>query len=405
MDFVNKGLSPAISRSSKPNSHMGARLKAHKHGKLASFRMAELKNPDGQVGRVTWSSSRQRSKYRKHLVDRTSDNFKQGAHERDWARKYASADEPRSSYKESGVGKSMYQSRFGGASAVAKNLEDVEKGARLDKFSETRAGKRWLKHDAYVASKRPKYDDSLIMNLERHYVPTKQAKRDAVLVGTSAGVVGAGVAVRKNMDIEAMNRITRRQYRLGQKAGLLIGIPAGIGVNVASNKVNSKKIKKAEQTYDEQGNPVSQRQPLMSGNAKLGTAGAGVGLYGAKRMAFANTIPGALKSQADAAQSRVDFQERLANSQIKRVQDASKIRNPVKRNKQVRFHQYYSDKAQGHLADAQAKKITADNALKAAPAKRAAHLKSGGALVATGAALGGLAAYNNAQERKNLKGK
>jgi hypothetical protein len=301
----------------------------------------------------------------------------------------------------------MYQSRFGGSSAVAKNLEDVEKGVRLDKFSETRAGKRWLRHDAYVAGKRPKYDDSLIMNLERHYVPTKEAKRDAAIAATVAGggAIGTGVAVRKNERTPRANDLSR-VYRLGRRHGLIFGIPSG--AFIATHKVTNKdarNVKKAEQTYDEQGNPVSQRQPLMSGNAKLGTAGAGVGLYGAKRMAFANTIPGALKSQADVAQSRVDFQERLANSQIKRVQDASKIRNPVKRNKQVRFHQYYSDKAQGHLADAQAKKITADNALKAAPAKRAAHLKSGGALVATGAALGGLAAYNNAQERKNLKGK
>jgi len=74
------------------------------------------------------------------------------------------------------------------------------------------------------------------------------------------------------------------------------------------------------------------------------------------------------------------------------------------RRRQVNMHTYYADKSAQHLADAKGKKIMADNALAAAPAKKLAHLKSGGALVATGAALGGLAAYNNAKERKT-KGK
>ena len=123
-------------------------------------------------------------------------------------------------------------------------------------------------------------------------------------------------------------------------------------------------------------------------------------MAGVQRVASAGALPSRLQGQADAAAHRVAFQERLANEQLGRVQAANQLRGRSTRRKQTRMHQYYSDKAQANLGEARAKQIVADNALKAAPRKKAAHIKSGAGLIATGGSLGGLAIYNNAQDRK-----
>ena len=371
----------------------------------------------------------------------------------------------------------MNQSRFGGSGAVGRNLEDVEKGVRLDKFAETKAGKRYLKYDSHSLPKRPKRDAKGTPYLEAKYKATKEAKRDAAIAAVAGGgAAGAGVAVRKEeswknishyQDKGAQGRSTRRNgktvaglgaagvttaYGLNISQGdapfsvamdhynrtarggklkaigriarvnpvaalaggsvALTGVGAGMyAAGSAKNRHSQAKIaelrrkrgsvKKAEPMYDAQGNPVPDRKPLMSGNAKLGAAGTAIGLAGGQRMISAATLPNRLQGQSDAIASKVKFNERLANDQIQRVQNASQIRNPLTRRKQVRMHQYYSDKAQSTLADSRAKQITADNALKAAPAKKLAHLKSGAGLVATGGVMGGLAVYNNAKDRKN----
>jgi hypothetical protein len=260
------------------------------------------------------------------------------------------------------------QSRFGGASAVGKSF--VEKADKVH------------------------YADKLI-----------------------AEVANLAGQINQKAPELAYRKGVRTGMRHNAKVLIPIGAAGGSAVTAAGMTAHNNRkqkpmpvvvVKADEVAYDQMGQPVQQkkRNPLseMSGNAKLGAAGAGIGLVGAKRMAFAGTLPSQLKSQSEGAAQKVAFQERLANDQLKRVQSATQIKNPFTRRKQVNLNQYYSDKAQGSLANARANQIQADNALKAAPAKRAAHLKSGGALVATGAAMGGLAAYNNAKERK-LKGR
>lgn len=247
----------------------------------------------------------------------------------------------------------MNQSRFGGASAVAKSYEEIEKGVRLERFAGTKAGKRWLQYEEHALPKFPKRDKSGIPYLEARYSATKKAKKDALI----AGVPLTGLAVYG-------------------------------GVN------------KAELAYDAQGNPVPQRKPLMSGNAKLAAAGTAIGGAGIHRVAFANTLPGKLQGQANAAADRTKFQQRMLDEQVQRVQDAHQIKNPITRRKQVRLHTYYANNAEKHLSQAQGKEIIANHALASAPAKRLAHIKSGTGLIATGGIMGGLAAYNNAKERK-----
>jgi len=223
---------------------------------------------------------------------------------------------------------------------------------------------------------------------------------------------------------ESVNRkVTEEAYKKGVRAGLRhnvkVLVPAGAAggsavtaaamhahYNKKRNPIPVQVVKADEFNYEMPAQQApKKRNPLsnMSGNAKLATAGTGIGLLGAQRMINAGTLPNRLQGQADAAASRVAFQQQLANDQIARVQNASKIKNPITRRSQTRMHQYYSDNAQRHLSEARAKQITADNALKAAPAKKLAHLKSGGALLATGAAMGGLAAYNNSKERTAQK--
>jgi hypothetical protein len=353
----------------------------------------------------------------------------------------------------------MNQSRFGGTGAVGYNIEDVEKGLMLDKFAGTKAGKRYLKYDAHVLPKRPKRDKEGIPYVEAKYKATKEAKRDAVIGAVLAGGTGTGVALSKSYDDKpkpvwekpnpsresdplskkrkasakakakaagrpypnlidnmaaarssSVNKSksrkvlnspeTRKAWLGGRKTGFLGGLPVGAGAALGAVQANEK-IKKAETMYDAMGNPVNVPQPLMSGNAKLGAAGTAIGLVGVQRVASAGTLQSRLQGQSDAMASRVKFQERLADEQIKRVQAASQIPNRFTRNKQVRMSQYYSDKAQGSLANARAKQTIADNALRAAPAKKRAHLKTGAGLIATGGSLGGLAVYNNAQDRKN----
>jgi hypothetical protein len=305
-------------------------------------------------------------------------------------------------------------------------MEDIEKGVRLDKFAETKAGKRYLKYDAHVLPKRPKRDEKGIPYLKAKYKATKEAKRDAVIGAVLAGGAGTGVALNKSYDEKpkpvwekpnpnkesdplskkrkasakarakaagrpypnlidnmAAARVhksekrkviispeTRKAWLVGRKKGFLIGIPAGAGATLGAIEAN-KKIEKAEQTYDAYGNLVTPRQPLMSGNAKLGAVGGAVGLAGVQRVASAGTLPSRLQGQADAAAHKVAFQERLANEQLGRVQAANQLRGRSNRRKQTRMHQYYSDKAQANLASARAKQIVADNALKTAPRKKA----------------------------------
>jgi len=175
---------------------------------------------------------------------------------------------------------------------------------------------------------------------------------------------------------------------------------SGVGKSMNQSRFGgASAVGKAEQ-YDQMGNPVPEKKPLMSGNAKLGTAGGAIGIAGIHRMTSARTLPSRLQGQADAAAHRVQFEENLTNHMNQRVQSA--VASGKKRD--VRYRQFHADKQLSQLANAKSKQVMADNALAAAPAKKLAHTRSGAGLVATGAAIGGLAAYNNAKERK-LKGK
>lgn len=262
----------------------------------------------------------------------------------------------------------MNQSRFGGASAVGK--------AYVEKTDKTHFADKLLTNVERLTQEIKSHNASAYRKGIRH-----GARHNAKIL-VPAGAVGGSAVTATGMTIH------QRRKR---------------------EPINVHVVKDDTPMYDQMGQPVERkksRNPLanMSGNAKLGTAGGAIGLAGVQRMAMAGTLPGKLKAQADAANARVKFQEDFAHSQNQRVQDATKIRNPLTRRRQVNMHTYYADKAADHLASAEGKKIMADNALKAAPAKRAAHLKSGAGLVATGATLGGLAAYNNAKERK-MRGK
>jgi len=301
---------------------------------------------------------------------------------------------------------SMNQSRFGGASAVGKSFELVEKEESWKNISHYQ--------DKGAQGRSTRRNGKTVAGLGAAGVTT------AYGLNISQGDAPFSVAMdhynrtARVGKLKAIGRIARVNPVAALAGGsvALTGVGAGMyAAGSAKNRHSQAKIaelrrkrgsvKKAEPMYDAQGNPVPNRKPLMSGNAKLGAAGTAIGLAGGQRMISATTLPNRLQGQSDAIASKVKFNERLANDQIQRVQNASQIRNPLTRRKQVRMHQYYSDKAQSTLADSRAKQITADNALKAAPAKKLAHLKSGAGLVATGGVMGGLAVYNNAKDRKN----
>jgi hypothetical protein len=363
MGSVDKGLPSALRNPNRGLSSPGYtrnRLSANWWGNRASKEIAIKKIPVIQESGVDMR--------RKIASIKSSKNM--GKDHKYDARKDLWRTPVQSSYKKSGVGKSMEysvdmnQSRFGGASAVGKSF--VEKADKAH------------------------YADKLLTDVER---------------------------LAREINAKAPEKAYKQGVRHGMRHNAKVLVPLGaVGGSAATaagmsahyrrrrEPINVHVVKADEPMYDPMGQPVQQkkRNPLteMSGNAKLGAAGAGIGLVGAKRMAFAGTLPGALKSQADTAQNRVNFQERMATDQADRVRQASQIRNPITRRRQVNMHSFYADKSAKSLADAEGKKIAADNALKAAPAKRAAHLKSGGALVATGAAMGGLAAYNNIKDRK-----
>jgi hypothetical protein len=328
----------------------------------------------------------------------------------------------------------MNQSRFGGASAVGKAYDDKPKpvwekpNPSGDSDPLSKKKKASAKARARAAGRPyPNLIDNMAAARSvnkadlKTRIQASQAQRDAKLSNrktANSNIVGTGIAGGlAGAGLGAVSKKPKMLVPLGAVLGTATGGSMAAIENSQSRKrhvnlVNNMRRKgvdptpltdmaKAEQTYDAYGNPVATRKPLMSGDAKLGAAGTAIGLVGAQRVASAGTLPSRLQGQSDAMASRVKFQERLADDQIKRVQAASQIPNRFTRNKQVRMSQYYSDKAQGSLANARAKQTIADNALKAAPAKKLAHLKSGGALLATGGAMSGLAVYNNAKDRKN----
>lgn len=306
----------------------------------------------------------------------------------------------------------MNQSRFGGASAVGKAYDEKPKPVwekpNPSEDSDPLGKKKKASAKARARAAGRPYPN-LIDNMAAARSVNKADKAhyaDRLLkeVGNLAAQINT----------KAPEHAYKKGVRTGMRHNAKVLVPLGAvggsaatatGMTVYGRRKREPMpvvVVKAEQMYDQMGNPVPAKSKIMSGDAKLGAAGAAVGVVGANRMAFARTLPDKLKGQADAAAQKVAFQERLATDQIARVQAASQIPNRFTRRKQVNMHQFYSDKAQGSLSTARSKQAMANNALAAAPNKKRAHLKSGGALVATGATMGGLAAYNNSKKRKEM---